>query len=64
METKIETKIVMPDYKTIRELSHRIDCTITEADFFTNYPNPHRIDCLAGDIRRYLSYVGGSYLWR
>lgn len=55
-----KTKITQPDYKTIRELSRRIDCTITEADFNTNYPNPYRIDYIARDIHRYLKYVGGK----
>ena len=58
MKTENETKITYPDYKTIRELSHRIDCTITEADFNTSHPNLHRIDYIASDIHRYLKYAG------
>lgn len=60
MKTENETKIVMLDYKRIQELSHRIDCTITEADFNTSYPNPYRIDYTASDIHRYLKHVGGK----
>lgn len=55
MENK--TKITQPDYKAIRELSHRIDCTITEADFNTSHPNPYRIDYMLSDIHRYLKYT-------
>ena len=57
MKTENETKIVAPDYKRIQELSHRIDCTITEADFDTSHPNPYRVDYTASDIHRYLKYV-------
>lgn len=60
MENK--TKFREPDYKTIRELSHRIGCTITEADFDTSKPNPYRIDNVVSDIHRYLKYVGGERL--
>ena len=60
MKTENETKIVMLDYKRIRELSHRIDCTITEADFNTSHPNPYRIDYTASDIHRYLKCTGGK----
>ena len=62
MKTANETKTVVPDYEKIRELSHRMDCTITEADFNTNHPNPYRIDYIASDIHRYLKYVGGATL--
>lgn len=62
MKTENETKIVVPDYKKIQEMSHRMDCTITEADFNTNHPNPHRIDYTASDIHRYFKYVGGATL--
>ena len=55
MENK--TKFKEPDYKAIRELSHRIDCTITEADYYTSHPNPYRIYYMASDIHRYLKYV-------
>ena len=48
------------DYGEINKLSHRIDCTITEADFNTNCPNPYRIDCAAGDIHRFLINAGGN----
>ena len=44
-----------PDYKLIREESRRIDCTISEADFYTSRPNPNRIAVAAGDINRYLN---------
>ena len=57
MKTENETKIVVSDYKKIRELSHRIDCTITEADFNTSHLNPYRIDYTTSDIHRYLKYV-------
>ena len=60
MENKIKFK--EPDYKTIRELSHRIDCTITEADFNTNHPNLDRINYIVSDINRYLKR-GGELLW-
>ena len=43
-----------PDYKKIQEESRRMDCTIVEDDFNTNYPNPSRISLIAGDINRYL----------
>lgn len=56
MKTENKTKFTQPDYKTIRELSHRIDCTITEADFNTSHPNLCRIDYTASDIHRYLKY--------
>lgn len=57
-----ETKFRQPDYKTIQRLSHRIDCTITGADFNTSHPNPYRIDYTASDIHRYLKYAGGATL--
>lgn len=60
MENK--TKFKEPDYKRIRELSHRIDCTITEADFDTSKPNPYRIDYIASDIHRYLKRGGDIYI--
>lgn len=55
MENK--TKFKELDYKKIRELSHRIDCTITEADFNTSHPNPYRVDYTASDIHRYLKHA-------
>lgn len=61
MKIKNETKITYPDYKRIRELSHCIDCTITESDFDTSSPNPLRIDYLISDIHRYLKYTGGKF---
>jgi hypothetical protein len=61
MKTENKTKFKEPDYKTIRELSHRIDCTITEADFNTSRPNPYRIDYTISDIHRYSkSKTGGN----
>ena len=58
METENGIKVVVPDYKRTRELSHRIDCTITEADFNTNHPNPYRIDYAVGDIHRFVKRGG------
>ena len=55
MENK--TKYKEPDYRKIREESHRIDCIITEADFDTSHPNPYRIDYAVSDIHRYLKYT-------
>lgn len=60
MKAENETKIIKPDYKKIRELSKRIDCTITEADFNTNYPNSSRINYTANDINKYLKHTGGK----
>ena len=56
MKIENETKITYPDYKSIRELSYRMDCTITQEDFNTSIPNPYRIDYLISDMRRYLKY--------
>lgn len=56
-----ETGIVIPDYKTIQAISRRIDCTVTEADFYTSYPNANRIKYTANDINRYLKYTGGNF---
>lgn len=53
---KTETKFTYMDYKAIREESHRMDCTITEADFNANHPYPYRIDYAASDINRYLKH--------
>ena len=61
MKIKNETNLTYPDYKKIGELSHHIDCTITEADFNTSHPNPYRIDYIASDIHRYLKYAGGKF---
>ena len=55
---KVVTNFTYPDYRKIRELSHRMDCTITEADFNTSRPNPYRIDYAASDINRYLKRGG------
>ena len=60
MKIENETKITYPDYKSIRELSHCIDCTITQADFNTSNPNPLRIGYMLCDINRYLKYTGGK----
>lgn len=62
MRTENKTKLKEPDYKRIRELSYRIDCTIAEADFDMSKPNPYRIDYTARDIHRYLKYAGGATL--
>ena len=60
MKTESKIKFKQPDYKAIRELSYRIDCTITQADFNTRHPNPHRVDYAISDIRRCLKYIGGN----
>lgn len=59
MKAENKTKFKEPDYKRIRELSYRIDCTITEADFNTSRPNPYRIDYIASDINRHFKHIGG-----
>jgi hypothetical protein len=62
MKMENETKLVAPDYKNIRKMSQRIDCTIAEADFSTNRPNTNRISYVASDINRFLKYgSGGSF---
>ena len=61
MKIENETKITYPDYKLIRELSHCMDCTITQADFNTSSPNPYRIGYLISDIHRCLKYAGGKF---
>ena len=53
MKTENETKFRQPDYKTIQELSHRIDCVLYESDFSTYYPN-RWTDRTIADINRYL----------
>ena len=53
----MRTKIKQPNYKQINEIGRSIDCTITSADFNTNYPNPNRIDYTISDINRYLKHV-------
>lgn len=60
MKTKNEIKLTYSDYKTNREISHRIDCRITGADFITTHPNIHRIDNMMSDIHRYLKHAGGK----
>ena len=60
MKIENETKITYPDYKSIRELSHCMDCTITHADFNMSSPNSYRIDYLISDTSRYLKYAGGK----
>lgn len=62
MEIKNNERKTGVDYKAIRELSHRIDCTITDDDFNTSHPNPYRIDYIASDIHRYLKHAGGATL--
>lgn len=57
MKTENETKFRQPDYKRIRELSHRIDCVLYESDFSTYYPN-RWTDRTMADINRYLKYGG------
>ena len=56
------TKITYLNSKTIREISHRMNCTVNQEDFYTSYPNPYRINAIASDINRYLKYVGGERL--
>ena len=55
MENK--TKFKEPDYKAIRELSHRMDCVLYESDFSTYYPN-RWADRAIADINRYLKHGG------
>ena len=57
-----KVKIIRPDYKAIREMSKRMDCTITDADFNTEEPNPDRLDCVSADINKYLKYKNGGRL--
>ena len=61
MKRDYETKFTSPDYKAIRYLSHRIDCTVMEADFNTNRPNPRRIPNAIGDIGRYSMSKGEKF---
>ena len=60
MKIENETKNTYTDYKAVRELSHCMDCTITQADFNTSNPNPYRIDYLISDISKYLKYAVGA----
>lgn len=60
MKIEDEKKITYTDYKAVRELSHCMDCTITQADFNTSSPNPYRIDYLISDISKYLKYAVGA----
>ena len=55
MEIENKSKDTFPNYQKIREMSKRMDCTISEADFNTSRPNPYRIDYAASDIHRYLT---------
>ena len=61
MKKENETIFKEPDYKAIRKLSHRMDCTIKQSDFDTSNPNPYRVDYVASDIHRYLTYIGGKF---
>ena len=61
MKKEHETIFKEPDYKAIQKLSHRIDCTVTQADFDTSHPNPYRIDYAVSDIHRYMKYIGGKF---
>lgn len=58
MEIKNKERKTTIDYKAIRELSHCMDCMITEEDFNTEYPNSCRINYVASDIHRYFKYKG------
>ena len=62
MKNEREINYMFIDYGKINELSHRIDCTVTEADFNTNHPNPYRINYAAEDIHRFLINTKGEYL--
>lgn len=53
MNTQKKQNNTYIDYKAIREMGKRIDCTIVEADFNTSHPNPYRINNTAADINRY-----------
>ena len=55
-------KSTYTDYKSIQEEATHIDCTITEADFYTSHPNPYRISYIVSDINRHLKYKGGQGL--
>lgn len=57
METQSKENKTYIDYKAIREMGKRTDCTITEADFNTSHPNPYRISHIIGDIARYKARV-------
>ena len=57
MTTQKKQNNIYIDYKAIREMGKRIDCTITEADFNTSHPNPYRIDNTVADINRYKTRV-------
>ena len=57
MNTENKTNLKEPDYKRIRELSHRMDCVLYESDFSTYYPN-RWTDRTMADINRYLKYGG------
>lgn len=57
MKAENKIKFKESDYKTIRELSHRIDCVLYESDFSTYYPN-RWTDRTMADINRYLKYGG------
>ena len=55
MKKENETIFKEPDYKTIRELSHRIDCKLYPDDFNTYYPN-RWTDRTVADMNRYSMY--------
>lgn len=57
MVTQKKQNNIYIDYKAIREMGKRIDCTITEADFNTSHPNPYRVDYTVADINRYTTRV-------
>lgn len=59
MQTKQNKTYI--DYKAIREMGRRMDCTVTEADFNTRRPNPYRISHTVGDIARYKARVRRFY---
>ena len=70
MNTENKTKFKEPDYKKIRELSQRINCTVEEEDFDTSHPNPYRINYIARDINEYrrrcrtpINNVNSERLW-
>lgn len=56
MKNHYESKFTYLNHEEIRRDSHRVDCTVTEADFNTNRPNPYRINYAISDISRYFKH--------
>ena len=59
---KTNTKHTYLDYKTIQQESHCVDCTISEADFYTNRPNLYRINAIVCDLNKHLKITTGGRL--